>query len=299
VPVRWAPELLPPDHFDCVVIDECAQALEGSCWIPLLRARKCVLAGDYKQLPPTIKSQSAASKGLSVSLMERLIQLYGDAVVRMLTIQYRMNRAIMDWASREIDLPGVAGVEETATPLLLIDTAGCGLNETDDSDELSKGNTGEVDIVELHIKALTDAGLKAKDIAVIAPYNLQVDLLRQKLSARHPQLEIKSVDGFQGREKEAVVLSLVRSNRKGEVGFLAENRRINVAVTRARRHIAVVCDTQTVQNHPFLKSLIDHMTQSGEVRTAFEYLQDIVPQNYTRDHKTPNQKLNLPLLIRK
>ncbi|KAK7877055.1 hypothetical protein WMY93_032247 [Mugilogobius chulae] len=294
-------KLLPPDHFDCVVIDECAQALEGSCWIPLLRARKCVLAGDYKQLPPTIKSQSAASKGLSVSLMERLIQLYGDAVVRMLTIQYRMNSAIMDWASREMyqgrltahssveahllkDLPGVAGVEETATPLLLIDTAGCGLNETEDSDELSKGNTGEVDIVELHIKVLTDAGLKAKDIAVIAPYNLQVDLLRQKLSARHPQLEIKSVDGFQGREKEAVVLSLVRSNRK------AENRRINVAVTRARRHIAVVCDTQTVQNHPFLKSLIDHMTQSGEVRTAFEYLQDIVPQNYTRDHKDAKPK---------
>lgn len=102
---------------------------------------------------------------------------------------------------------------------------------------------------------------------------------------RHPELEIKSVDGFQGREKEAVVLSLVRSNRKGEVGFLAEDRRINVAVTRARRHIAVVCDTQTVQNHAFLKSLIDHMTKFGEVRTAFEYVQDIVPQNYTRDHK--------------
>uniref|UniRef100_A0A3B4AUU4 Uncharacterized protein n=1 Tax=Periophthalmus magnuspinnatus TaxID=409849 RepID=A0A3B4AUU4_9GOBI len=118
----------------------------------------------------------------------------------------------------------------------------------------------------------------------------QVDLLRQKLSARHPHLEIKSVDGFQGREKEAVVLSLVRSNRKGEVGFLAENRRINVAVTRARRHIAVVCDTQTVQNHPFLKSLIDHITQFGEVQTAFEYLQDIVPQNYTRDRKDTKPK---------
>lgn len=300
-------KFLPADHFDCVVIDECAQALEGGCWIALLRARKCVLAGDYKQLPPTIKSNSAASRGLSLSLMERLIQLYGEAVVRMLTIQYRMNSDIMEWASKEMyqgrltahssvkahllkDLPGVASVEETGTALLLIDTAGCGLNETEDTDELSKGNPGEVDIVELHIKALTDAGIKAKDIAVIAPYNLQVDLLRQKLSSQHPNLEIKSVDGFQGREKEAVVLSLVRSNRKGEVGFLAENRRINVAVTRARRHIAVVCDTQTVQNHPFLKSLIDHMTQYGDVRTAFEYLQDIVPQNYTRDHKDNKPK---------
>uniref|UniRef100_A0A8C6L566 DNA-binding protein SMUBP-2 n=1 Tax=Nothobranchius furzeri TaxID=105023 RepID=A0A8C6L566_NOTFU len=292
-------KFLPAEHFDWVVIDECAQALESSCWIALLRAPKCILAGDYKQLPPTIK---AASKGLSLSLMERLIQMYGDSVVRMLTVQYRMNSAIMEWASREMysgrltahssvekhllkDLPGVACVDETCTPLLLIDTAGCGLAEMEVADEQSKGNQGEVDIVELHIKALTEAGVKAKDIAVIAPYNLQVDLLRQKLSARHPELEIKSVDGFQGREKEAVVLSLVRSNRKGEVGFLAENRRINVAVTRARRHIAVVCDTQTVQNHAFLKSLISHMTEFGETRTAFEYLRDIVPQNYTREQK--------------
>uniref|UniRef100_A0A8D0CPT9 DNA-binding protein SMUBP-2 n=1 Tax=Sander lucioperca TaxID=283035 RepID=A0A8D0CPT9_SANLU len=295
-------KFLPAGHFDWVVIDECAQALESSCWIALLRARKCILAGDYKQLPPTIKSQGAASKGLSLSLMERLIQMYGDSVVRMLTVQYRMHSAIMEWASKEMyqgrltahssverhllkDLPEVACVEETSTPLLLIDTAGCGLSEMEVTDEQSKGNQGEVDIVELHIKALTEAGVKAKDIAVIAPYNLQVDLLRQKLSARHPELEIKSVDGFQGREKEAVVLSLVRSNRKGEVGFLAEDRRINVAVTRARRHIAVVCDTQTVQNHAFLKSLINHMTEFGEVRTAFEYIRDIVPQNYTRDHK--------------
>uniref|UniRef100_A0A3P9H028 DNA-binding protein SMUBP-2 n=1 Tax=Oryzias latipes TaxID=8090 RepID=A0A3P9H028_ORYLA len=289
-------KLLPAEHFDWVVIDECAQALESSCWIALLKARKCILAGDYKQLPPIIKSQ-AASKGLSLSLMERVIQIYGDEVVRMLTVQYRMNSAIMEWASKEMyqgkltahcsveshDLTGVASVDETSTPLLLIDTAGSGLTEMEVTDEQSKGNQ-EVDIVELHIKALTEAGVKAKDIAVIAPYNLQVDLLRQRLSARHPELEIKSVDGFQGREKEAVVLSLVRSNRK-EVGFLSEDRRINVAVTRARRHIAVVCDTQTVQNHAFLKSLVDHMTEMGEVRTAFEYLEDTVPQNYTRTRK--------------
>ncbi|XP_051918312.1 DNA-binding protein SMUBP-2 [Hippocampus zosterae] len=295
-------KFLPAEHFDWMVIDECAQSLESSCWIGLLQARKCILSGDYKQLPPTIKSQVAASKGLSLSLMERLIQMYGDSVVRMLTVQYRMNSAIMEWASKEMyhgrltahssveahllkDLPGVTCVEETSTPLFLIDTAGCGLTEMEVADEQSKGNQGEVEIVALHIKALTEAGVNVKDIAVIAPYNLQVDLLRQKLSARHPALEIKSVDGFQGREKEAVVLSLVRSNRKGEVGFLAEDRRINVAVTRARRHVAIVCDTQTVQNHAFLKTLVHHVTEYGEVRTAFEYLQDIVPQNYVRDHK--------------
>ncbi|KAJ3596215.1 hypothetical protein NHX12_002624 [Muraenolepis orangiensis] len=297
---------LPKDHFDWVVIDECAQALESSCWIALLHARKCILAGDYKQLPPTIKSQTAASKGLSVSLMERLIKTFGDSVVRMLTVQYRMHSSIMDWASREMyqgrltahssveshllkDLPGIACVEETSTPLLLIDTAGCGLSEMEATDEQSKGNQGEVDLVELHIKSLTEAGLKPKDIAVIAPYNLQVDLLRQRLSVRYPTLEIKSVDGFQGREKEAVVLTLVRSNRKGEVGFLAEDRRINVAVTRARRHLAVICDSQTVQSHAFLKSLVSHMSEHGEVRTAFEYLQDLVPQNYTRNPNDGNK----------
>ncbi|KAG7262658.1 hypothetical protein CRUP_012537 [Coryphaenoides rupestris] len=297
---------LPADHFDWVVIDECAQALESNCWVALLNARKCILAGDYKQLPPTIKSQAAASKGLSVSLMERLIQKFGDSVVRMLTVQYRMHAAIMDWASREMyqgrltahssveghllkDLPGIACVEETSTPLLLIDTAGCGLSEMEVTDEQSKGNQGEVDLVELHIKSLTEAGLKAKDIAVIAPYNLQVDLVRQRLSVRYPGLEIKSVDGFQGREKEAVVLTLVRSNRKGEVGFLAEDRRINVAVTRARRHLAVICDSQTVQHHAFLKSLVSHMTEHGRFRTAFEYLQDLVPQNYTRNHNNDNK----------
>ncbi|XP_043120975.1 DNA-binding protein SMUBP-2 isoform X2 [Puntigrus tetrazona] len=232
---------LPNDHFDLVVIDECAQALESSCWIALLKARKCILAGDYKQLPPTIKSQR--------------------------------------------DLAGVADVEETRIPLLLIDTAGCGLNEMEDTDEQSKGNQGEVDIVALHVKSLTEAGVRVKDIAIIAPYNLQVDLLRQKLSHKYAELEIKSVDGFQGREKEAVVLSLVRSNRKGEVGFLAEDRRINVAVTRARRQLVVVCDSQTVRNHDFLKSLVDYISERGETRTAFEYLEDCVAQNYIRDEK--------------
>ncbi|KAG9336347.1 hypothetical protein JZ751_002694 [Albula glossodonta] len=276
-------KLLPKDHFDLVVIDECAQALESSCWISLLKARKCILAGDHKQLPPTIKSHTAAAKGLSLSLMERLIQRYGQTVVRMLSVQYRMNSSIMEWASQEMyggkltasvsvekhllrDLPGVGSTEDTEIPLLLIDTAGCGLLEMEASDEQSKGNQGEADIVALHIKALTEAGVKAKDIAVIAPYNLQVDLLRQQLSLKHPELEIKSV------------------------GFLAEDRRLNVAVTRARRHLTVVCDSQTIQHHKFLKSLLDHISEQGEVRTAFQYLEDAVPLNYTHEPSQQSSK---------
>ncbi|XP_043829131.1 DNA-binding protein SMUBP-2 isoform X2 [Dromiciops gliroides] len=293
-------KLLPDSYFDVVVIDECAQALEASCWIPLLKARKCVLAGDHQQLPPTIVSHEAAKAGLSLSLMQRLIEKHGEKVVRMLTVQYRMHQAIMQWASEELyhgrltahpsvashllkDLPGVSPTEETKIPLLLIDTAGCGLFELEDEDEQSKGNPGEVQIVSLHVQALVDAGVRVGDVAVIAPYNLQVDLLRQQLSSRYPELEIRSVDGFQGREKEAVILSFVRSNRKGEVGFLAEDRRINVAVTRARRHVAIVCDSRTVGNNAFLKKLVDYFTLNGEARTAFEYLEDIVPDNYAHD----------------
>ncbi|XP_074951406.1 DNA-binding protein SMUBP-2 isoform X2 [Phalacrocorax aristotelis] len=300
-------KLLPEDHFDLVVIDECAQALEASCWIPLLKARKCVLAGDHKQLPPTIISHKAAAKGLSLSLMERLVERYGEKIVKMLTVQYRMHQAVMQWASSEMysgrltahpsvaqhllkDLPGVTCTEETAIPLLLIDTAGCGLFELEVEDEQSKGNPGEVQLVGLHIQALVEAGVKAQDIAVVAPYNLQVDMLREHLCHRYPELEIKSVDGFQGREKEAVILSFVRSNRKGEVGFLAEDRRINVAVTRARRHVAVICDTHTVSNQAFLKRLVDYFSQHGEVRTAFEYLDNLVPENYAQEGRSERQQ---------
>ncbi|XP_075611770.1 DNA-binding protein SMUBP-2 [Balearica regulorum gibbericeps] len=304
-------KLLPENHFDLVVIDECAQALEASCWIPLLKARKCILAGDHKQLPPTIISHKAAAKGLSLSLMERLIERYGEKIVKMLTVQYRMHQAIMQWASLEMysgqltahpsvaqhllkDLPGVTSTEETTIPLLLIDTAGCGLFELEVEDEQSKGNPGEVELAGLHIQALVEAGVKAQDIAVVAPYNLQVDMLREHLCHRYPELEIKSVDGFQGREKEAVILSFVRSNRKGEVGFLAEDRRINVAVTRARRHVAVICDTRTVSNQAFLKRLVDYFSQHGEVRTAFEYLDNLVPENYTQEGRSERQGAKLP-----
>ncbi|XP_059153320.1 DNA-binding protein SMUBP-2-like [Physella acuta] len=295
---------LKEDHFDLVVIDECSQALEVACWIGLMRARRCVLAGDHLQLPPTILSKEAASAGLEVTLMERLVKMLvkekGKDVMRMLTTQYRMHEDIMAWASSQLydgklkahnsvashllsDLDSVSASEETRSPLLLIDTAGCDLHELDLPDELSKGNEGEADIVAAHVEDLIKCGVKPVDIAVIAPYNMQVELIRTRLSGQYPSLEIKSVDGFQGREKEAVVISMVRSNLKGEVGFLAEKRRINVAVTRARRHLAVVCDTETVSHDPFIKSLVDYMLEKGEVLSAHQFIQEgKVTQTFTR-----------------
>eukprot|EP00058_Branchiostoma_floridae_P018283 XP_002603772.1 hypothetical protein BRAFLDRAFT_86601 [Branchiostoma floridae] len=133
---------------------------------------------------------------------------------------------------------------------------------------------GEADLTRTHVERLIQSGVCQEDIAVISPYNLQVELLRQHLSCKYPRLEIKSVDGFQGREKEAVVISLVRSNENREVGFLAEDRRINVAITRARRHLAIICDSETVSHHKFLSSLMDYMSTHGEVRSAHQYSND-------------------------
>lgn len=306
-PIRY----LDNEHFDLVVIDECSQAVEAACWIPLLRAPRCVLAGDHLQLPPTILSKEAASAGLETTLMERLLDLYGGKVMRMLTTQYRMHQLIMQWSSDQLyegkltahssvathllrDIEKVEETEETSEPLLLIDTAGCQLYELDVPEEISKGNEGEADIVSSHVEKLIKLGLNQEEIAVIAPYNLQVELLRLRLSNDYPKVEIKSVDGFQGREKEAVIISLVRSNKKGEVGFLAEKRRINVAITRARRHLAVVCDSETVGHDAFLKSLVDYMSANGVVKTAQEFVEaGIVYNKVTRpDHL--NDLLTLP-----
>ena len=145
------------------------------------------------------------------------------------------------------------------------------MGEMEASDEISKANEGEVGLVKLHVESLISSGLNPSEIAVITPYNLQVELIRLQLSSNYPGLEVRSVDGFQGREKEAVVLSLVRSNDRKEVGFLKESRRLNVAVTRAKRHVCLICNVETVSSDATLKTLIDHIEKSGEIRTAMQY----------------------------
>jgi len=275
-------------EFGTVLIDEAAQALEASCWIPLLRGRRAVLVGDHKQLPPTVRSREAEREGLAVTLFDRLSEKHGERITRMLTVQYRMHRSIMEWPSAELysgrleahasvashllsGIPGVAATDETQAPLWLIDTAGCGFEEAVEAEGDSKLNEGEAGVVAAHLERLFAAGLKHEDAAVITPYNAQVDRLRARLEEAYPGLEIGSVDGFQGREKEAVVISFVRSNDRGEVGFLADDRRTNVAVTRARRHLALIGDSATISRHPFLARLVDHCQARGEYRSGWEY----------------------------
>ncbi|CAL5401983.1 unnamed protein product [Camellia sinensis] len=275
--------------FDLVIIDEAAQALEIACWIALLKGSRCILAGDHLQLPPTIQSVEAEKKGLGRTLFERLTDLCGDEVTSMLTVQYRMHELIMTWSSKELynskieahpcvaahmlyDLEGVKKSSSTEPTLILIDIAGCDMEEKKDEED-SRMNEGEAEVAITHAKRLVQSGVQASDIGIISPYAAQVVLLKMMRSNEDKlkDMEISTVDGFQGREKEAIIISMVRSNSKEEVGFLSDRRRMNVVVTRARRQCCLVCDTETVTGDGFLKRLIEYFEEHGEYLSASEY----------------------------
>lgn len=282
-----ADPLLAERPFDRVVVDEAAQALEAACWIPLQRGKRAVLAGDHRQLPPTIHSEAAAKGGLARTLFERLAEsAHAATISRMLTVQYRMHERIMAWSAARMyenrltpapavrshlltDLEGITTTEWTSEALCYVDTAGCGHEETVGDDEGSKSNPGEAELVVRIVTALREAGVADTAIAIVTPYNAQVQLLRTRLDTT-AGLEIGTVDGLQGREKEAIVLSLVRSNETGQVGFLAELRRLNVALTRARRHLTVIGDSATLAHDRELRGLVEHLQQHACYRSAFE-----------------------------
>jgi ATP-dependent RNA/DNA helicase IGHMBP2 len=278
-------EVLGGRRFDLLVIDEACQGTEPGCWVPLGRAERVVLAGDHCQLPPTVVSAEAARRGFGVSLQERVVALYGGAVTRRLDVQYRMHEAIMTFSSREFyggtlvadesvrghrlcDLPGVETNALTEAPVTFVDTAGAGYEEEREPEGESRLNAREADLVVGKVRALLEAGVRAEDVGVIAPYSAQVRLLRERLGVAG--LEVDSVDGFQGREKEAIVLSLVRSNAEGEVGFLADVRRTNVALTRARRKLLVVGDSATLSALPFYTRLFEYFEEVGGYHTVWE-----------------------------
>ena len=327
-------------EFDLVVIDEAAQALEAACWIPALKGRKLILAGDHCQLPPTIKSNnSKVQKALSRTMFERAMQLYGDAelrsnkidvensenaeqlknksklgrISRMLQVQYRMHQTIADWASQALyggqlqthetvrtrTLQQLTGQNDDHSicemPLLLIDTAGCDMHDMLQSSG-SRFNPGEASLVEHHVRTLINVlHLNQSQIAVITPYNGQVEVLRAALLPEYPKLEIRSVDGFQGGEREAVVLSLVRSSMGGQdgIGFLSNDRRLNVAVTRAKRHACVICDSETVGKSKFINNLLTWIEQHGEQFSALEFISTFSNDNDGRQTHGLNLQYDL------
>ncbi len=264
-------------RFALAAVDEATQAVEPAAILALLRAERAVLAGDHLQLPPTVISEAAAQGGFGVSLFERLASIHGESMMVTLAEQRRMNEAIMRFPSQAVyggllrAHPSVAGWSLDEEPLLLVDTAGTGHEEGTPEGSESRHNEGEAALVAREVERVLALGVAPGDVAVISPYDAQVQRLRQLLATRVEEgLEVDSVDGFQGREKEAVVVSLVRSNDLGEVGFLSDVRRMNVAITRARKKLVVVGDSATVARHPFYESFVRHAQETGAWRSAWE-----------------------------
>jgi hypothetical protein len=274
-------------RFDLALVDEATQALEPLTYHAVLAARRVVMAGDHRQLPPTVVALDAARDGLAVSLFERMVETHGACAAVMLRVQYRMHEDIMALPSRAFydaqlrahpsvarhTLAELVGTTIDAPPVLFLDTAGRGWEDTQPEGSDSRVNEGEAEVVVLRAKELLDAGLAPDDLAVIAPYAAQVLRIRERARTLGigDAIEIDTVDAFQGREKEAVLVSLVRSNAGGDIGFVRDLRRVNVALTRARRHLFVVGDGATLGAHPFLAALIEHAQRCGGYRSVWEW----------------------------
>ncbi|KAI5951393.1 hypothetical protein KGF54_004467 [Candida jiufengensis] len=246
--------------FDTIIIDEVSQSLEPQCWIPLLinnNFKRLVIAGDNMQLPPTLMNKDSI---LGNTLFDRIItQLKGNQVKKLLNVQYRMNDSIMKFPSMQLyenklisdnsvksitlsDLPNVKVTDDSNLKCIWYDTQGGDFPEQImDSIGDSKYNEMEILIVKSHVNKLLELGVEPKDIGIIAPYSAQVQLLKKQID---PTIEISTVDGFQGREKEVIILTLVRSNDTKEIGFLNEERRLNVAITRSKRQLCIIGDLQ-------------------------------------------------------
>ncbi|KAG0670353.1 hypothetical protein C6P45_002486 [Maudiozyma exigua] len=284
--------------FDTLIIDEVSQAMEPQCWIPVIshsksNMKRLVLAGDNKQLPPTIKTSDDKKiiTVLETTLFDRLISLPNGPLFKcLLNVQYRMNQDIMKFSSmamyqdKLVAAPNVSGIlledldgvdinDDTSIPLIWYDTQGDmfpeSLNDDTTSDIMqSKYNENEALLVQRHVETLIDSNVPQDDIGIIAPYSAQVSHLKELIREQYPQIEISTVDGFQGREKQVIILTLVRSNDQYEVGFLKEERRLNVAMTRPKRQLCVIGNIELLQRsgNKYLKSWADWSESNSEIR---------------------------------
>lgn len=284
--VGAANRLLDGQKYGTLFIDEAAQALEAACWIPLRRVSRVVLAGDHCQLPPTVKSIAAMKAGLGKTLMERIVETHPEAVT-LLRIQYRMNDDIMRFSSDYFyhgqveSAPEVRfrGILDLDTPMEWIDTSE--LQDNPDNPEAPELSFKEEFVGESYGRINKAEGLLTMhvlqqyferigkqrllderiDVGIISPYRAQVQYLRRLLIKREyfkpfrRQISVNTVDGFQGQERDVIVISLVRSNDEGQIGFLRDLRRMNVAITRARMKVIILGNRQTMTRHPFYRQL--------------------------------------------
>lgn len=278
-------------NFETLFIDEAAQALEPACWIPILKAKRVVFAGDHFQLPPTVKSQKAGKSGLEITLFEKAI--HRNTADIMLQMQYRMNELIMQFSSRYFYKNSLIangkvkhwGIIPDDSIMEFIDTAGCGFDEALNPQSKSIYNVEEAELLVQHLddylNLINGLGWEndIKDIGIISPYMAQVAVLKKYLfkqqfiaKERINHIDINTIDSFQGQERDIIYISLVQSNAKGNIGFLSDIRRINVAITRARKKLVIIGDTATIGQHPFYSKLIDYANEIGAYRHAYEFL---------------------------
>ena len=282
--VGSANRLLHGMKFTSLFIDEAAQALEPACWIPIRKATRVIFAGDHCQLPPTVKNFAAMRAGLGKTLMEHIVENKPE-VVTLLKVQYRMNEKIMQFSSKwfydgmvesnaSVQHRGILDYDE---PMLWIDTHGDDCKEQFVGDSFGRINKTEADLTLLHLedyfrKIGKERILEEKiDVGIISPYRAQVQYLRQRVKQSaffkpyRSLISVNTVDGFQGQERDVIFISLVRANDEGQIGFLQDLRRMNVAITRARMKLIILGDAQTLCKHKFYKLLYEE-TVTGPSR---------------------------------
>jgi superfamily I DNA and/or RNA helicase len=263
-------------RFSTVVIDEAGQGIEPAVWVPILKAERVIMAGDPFQLPPTVKSQEAASKGLSITLLEKSIKRIGQAAL--LNVQYRMHESIMAFSNRKFYGNALQAHTSVANrmlheslPVEFIDTAGCGFEEQAGEEGESRCNAEEVGILRKHFDQLKETVGSSWNTAIISPYRAQVQLLQQEFASTEG-VSVNTIDSFQGQERDVVYLSLVRSNDQGDIGFLRDYRRMNVAMTRARMKLVIIGDSATLGNDRFFAELLEYVESIAGYRTAWEFM---------------------------
>lgn len=274
-------KILDGQHYSTLFIDEAAQALEPACWIAIRRANRVILAGDHCQLPPTVKSIAALKAGLGKTLMERIVDSKPE-VVTLLDTQYRMNEEIMRFSSswfydgkvKAASITAHRGILDYDTPIEWVDDVA---NDDETVGETFVGETfGRINKVEARqVMELLQAYFEkigkqrildeSIDVGIISPYRAQVQYLRHLIKKetffkpfRH-LLSVNTVDGFQGQERDVIIVSLVRSNNDGQIGFLRDLRRMNVAMTRARSKLIIIGDHETLAHHEFYKKLYEYI----------------------------------------
>ena len=271
-------------HFTTLFIDEAAQALEAACWIAIRKADRVILAGDHHQLPPTIKCYEAERAGLGYTLMQKIVDNKPD-VVSLLKIQYRMHDTIMRFSSRWFydgmltSAPEVSnrGILHLDTPVVWIDSSNADFSESTAGESMSRSNHSEAETLvrlfkEYILKISKERVMEESiDFGLISPYKAQVRYIRGLIKRDNffkpfrSLISVHTVDGFQGQERDVVMISLVRNNENGKIGFLNDLRRMNVAITRARMKLIIIGDASTMTHNRFYKELYEYISCEGMV----------------------------------